>query len=197
MLRWLYNDAQDVAAIWLCSWRSSCDVTMLPLHFESTAMSLHTFWAGQNKCREVTTMKILICIYYDLGASTLLLLFLLQFVSLWPNFRIIAESPSSGMCFLVTRWFCYAHGDLGVSLKLFKIAAEVWFLTYSTLPQASTTLSLCCCRAGHDSVALPLGLCSAWVFYKGASTMIPLRQLRSLTWPERQERCRSTNIGYV
>ena len=37
------------------------------------------------------------CFYYELGASTALLPFLLRFVSFGPKFRIVAESPSSGM----------------------------------------------------------------------------------------------------
>ena len=41
--------------------------------------------------------EILIPFYYDLGASTALLQFLLRFESFWPKFWIVAESPSSGM----------------------------------------------------------------------------------------------------
>ena len=41
--------------------------------------------------------EILVRFEYDLGASTALLPFLLRFVSFWRKFRIVAESPSSGM----------------------------------------------------------------------------------------------------
>ena len=55
------------------------------------------FLAGQNNRREVAIMKILMRFYYNLGASTALLLFLLRFLSFWPKFRVVAESPSFNM----------------------------------------------------------------------------------------------------
>ena len=57
------------------------------------------FWAGYTSRREVAIMKTPIRFYYmyDLGASTALLPFLLKF-------RIVAESPSSGMGVLL--WAC-------------------------------------------------------------------------------------------
>ena len=42
-------------------------------------------------------MKIHIRFYYDIGSSNALLPFLLQFVSFSAKFRIVAESPSSGI----------------------------------------------------------------------------------------------------
>ena len=47
-------------------------------------MSLRKVWAGQSNRREVATMKIPICYYYDLGAFIALLSFLLRCVSFWP-----------------------------------------------------------------------------------------------------------------
>ena len=41
--------------------------------------------------------EIPICFYNDHGASNALLPFLLRFVSFWPKFRILAESPSGGI----------------------------------------------------------------------------------------------------
>ena len=46
----------------------------LPLRFESTAMSLRKFLAGQNNRYQVAIMKNPIRFYYDLGAFTTLLL---------------------------------------------------------------------------------------------------------------------------
>ena len=66
-------DAHDAAAIRLPPRRSYCDVTTLPLHFKSTAMSLRKFWAGPNNRREVAIMKIPMRFYYNLGASTTIL----------------------------------------------------------------------------------------------------------------------------
>ena len=87
-LRLVYADG-DVAATLLRPWRWSYDFVALlyPFYIES---------------------EILIRYYYDQGVSTALLLrycatallpFLLRFVLhvLWPTFRIVAESPSSGM----------------------------------------------------------------------------------------------------
>ena len=42
-------------------------------------------------------MKILISFYYDQGASTALLSFLIRFVAVCSKFLIVAESGSSGM----------------------------------------------------------------------------------------------------
>ena len=71
------------------------------------------------------------------------------------------------------RRFRYAHGDHGVSLKLFQIAAEAYTVTrfgdFTLLVRfhyASVTLRLRCCRAAHDSVALSLRFC-----YDPATTM--------------------------
>ena len=72
-------------------------MTKLSLRFESTAMLLRKFWSGQNSRLEVAIMKILIRFYYDLGASTTILPFVLRFASFLPKFRNVAESPSSGM----------------------------------------------------------------------------------------------------
>ena len=47
--------------------------------------------------------EIPIRFYYDLGASTALLSFLLRFVSFLPKFRIVVESPSSGIGVLTTK----------------------------------------------------------------------------------------------
>ena len=76
-LRLVYADG-DVAATLLRPWRWSYAFVALlyPFNIES---------------------EILIRFYYDLGASTALLPFLLRFVWFWPKFRIVAESPSSGM----------------------------------------------------------------------------------------------------
>ena len=57
-------------------------------------MSLRKFSAGQNNRREVAIMKNLMRFYYNLGASTAPLPFPLRFLSFWPKFRIVAESPS-------------------------------------------------------------------------------------------------------
>ena len=62
-------------------------------------------------------------------ASTALLPFLLRFVSFWPTFRIVAESPSSGM------W--RGGGGVTHNIYLFKI----WFF-YQQLFQTNSQLIL-------------------------------------------------------
>ena len=75
-LRIVYADG-DVAATLLRPWRWSYVFVALlyPFYIES---------------------EIPIRFYYDQGASIALLPFLLRFLSFWPKFRIVAESPSSG-----------------------------------------------------------------------------------------------------
>ena len=76
-------------------------MTTRPLRFESMAMWLRKFCAGQNNHREVAIMKILIRFYYDLCASTTILLRYCHFCYDSCNFdqfdQIVAELPSSGM----------------------------------------------------------------------------------------------------
>ena len=76
-LRLVYADG-DVAATLLRHWRwNNAFVALLyPFYIE---------------------FGISIRFYYDLGTSTALLPFLLRFMSFWPKFRIVAESPSIGM----------------------------------------------------------------------------------------------------
>ena len=76
-LRLVYADG-DVAATSLRPWRWSYAFVAL----------LYSFYIES---------EIPILFYYDLGASTAPLPFLLRFVSFWPKFQIVAESPSSGM----------------------------------------------------------------------------------------------------
>ena len=60
---------------------------MRPLRFESTAMPLHKFSAGQNNHREVAIMKILIRFYLDPVASTVLLYFCYDSCRFGQNFE--------------------------------------------------------------------------------------------------------------
>ena len=131
--RLCYN-VHDAAAIRLRSWWSYYDVTMLPLPFESTAMLLRKFWANQNSRHEVAIMKIPIHFYYDLGPSTTLLPFMLRSASFWPKFRIVAESPSSGMGVL-NEWYeyfaqrrlsCSQSGQAQTSMSSYRDYLQKW-----------------------------------------------------------------------
>ena len=130
----LCYDVHDAAAIRLHSWWSYYDVTMLPLPFGSTAMSLRKFWANQNSRHEVVIMKIPISFYYDLGTSTTLLPFMLRSTSFWPKFGIIAESPSSGMgalkewyeYFAQRRLSCGLSGQAQTSMPSYRDYSQKW-----------------------------------------------------------------------
>ena len=100
-LRLVYADG-DVAATLLRPWRWSYAFVALlyPFYIES---------------------EIPIHFDYDQGASTALLPFPLRFVSFWPKFWIVAESPSSGM------------GVLPVMLQVQPVWLVHWGVSYLVL----------------------------------------------------------------
>ena len=87
-----HYDNEDLATLSLCWWRCSCDLARtlaMELHFRCIFVSfLYRIW-------NYDTLLLPPWRFYC--ASTVLLPFLLRFVSFWPKFRIIAEWPSSGM----------------------------------------------------------------------------------------------------
>ena len=78
---------EDLAAMWL---RFRCVSSPRRCRYEN-------FEQGQNLRNEVAIMKFPIRFYCALGVSATLLTFLPRFVSFWPKFRIVAETPSSGI----------------------------------------------------------------------------------------------------
>ena len=87
-----HYDNEDLATLSLRWWRCSCDLatTLLrPWRWSYAFVALlYPFFIDS---------EIPIRFYYDQDASTALSPFLLRIVSVWPKFRIVAESPSSGM----------------------------------------------------------------------------------------------------
>ena len=67
----------------------------LRFYYASVALRVHGDEQGQNLRSEVTIMKFPIRFYFALGVSVALLAFLPRFVSLWPKFRNVAETPST------------------------------------------------------------------------------------------------------
>ena len=105
-----HYDNEDLTTLSLRWWRCNCDLATtlaMELRFRCTFVSfLHVYriWnsdtlllrPGRFYCA-LAVSEIPIRFYYDLGASTALLPFLLRFVSFWPKFRSVAESPPSRM----------------------------------------------------------------------------------------------------
>ena len=87
-----HYDNEDLATLSLRWWRCSCDLATtlaMELRFHCAFVSfLYRIWNSD-------TLLLRPGRFYC--ASTTLLPFLLRFVSFWPNFRIVAESPSRGM----------------------------------------------------------------------------------------------------
>ena len=86
-----HYDNEDLATLSLRWWRCSCDFAtalVMELRFRCAFVSfLYRIWNFD------TLLLRRRCFY---RASTALLPFLLRFVSFWPKFRIVAESPFSG-----------------------------------------------------------------------------------------------------
>ena len=83
---------EDLTTLSLRWWRCSCDLATtlaMELRFRCAFVSfLYRIWNSD-------TLLLRPVRFYC--SSTALLSFLLRFVSFWPKFRIVAESPSSGM----------------------------------------------------------------------------------------------------
>ena len=87
-----HYDNEDLATLSLRWWRCSCDLATslaMELRFRCAFVSfLYRIWNSNTLLLRPWPF------YY---ASIALLPFLLRFVSFWPKFRNVAESPSSGM----------------------------------------------------------------------------------------------------
>ena len=89
----------DLTAMWLRFRCASSPRRCRYVNFEQVTVK-RTLWGGDHEYSYTLQLRHR-RFYY---ASTALLPFLLRFVSFWPKFRIVAESPSSGMG--VFRWTC-------------------------------------------------------------------------------------------
>ena len=91
-----HYDNEDLATLSLRWWRCSCDLTStLAMELRYRYSNTWHFISFQYKIWNSDTLLLRPRRFYC--ASTALLPFLVRFMSFWPKFRIVAESPSSGM----------------------------------------------------------------------------------------------------